>query len=604
MKENFKRTKSLVSLFIATMMFFCFLPSNLANAVETDVTDFCIKIVHTNDIHARIEKNEKNGIIGVGHLSSIIKNHTENSDMDLVLDSGDLFHGQSIATLVKGQSIAEVIKSCGYDAMTAGNHDWSYGKDRLKELSNMAGLKMLTGNVIDENGNSFFDDEYYIEEVTKNNKTLKVGVFGVIDPEIYRKTTPDNVKGLTFTNASEYANKASAELKAQGCDIVIALSHTNNPVELAKTVNDVDLWLCGHEHIDINTSVTTPNGKIAYIAEDSYYLYQIGLIDLDCTLDSNGNVSEIKYNKTVLNYDKASTYEEDANVNEVLNGIKSEQEKILNRVVGSSPTELDGVWEHLRIDETNLGRAITDAYLLATGADIAFENAGGIRANINAGDVTYGDLINVSPYGNYIVTKKITGQQLKEILETSIAIQFDCITANESGDWDAWPNNSGSYLQTGGITVKYDLSRKYGERVLSIQVGGKDIVYDNLYTVATNNFVAVSSVYPQLASAPEEGEFSACDEALINYFAQDAKTISESINTARMIKTKADNPPSEKYDKDDDNKKSDSNLESPNTADSPQTGDDLNIKVYILLASLGLVAIIATSIYRAKKRIK
>ena len=71
-----------------------------------------------------------------------------------------------------------------------------------------------------------------------------------------------------------------------------------------------------------------------------------------------------------------------------------------------------------------------------------------------------------------------------------------------------------------------------------------------------------------------------------------------------MIKTKADNPPSEKDDKDDDNKKSDSNLESPNTADSPQTGDDLNIKVYILLASLGLVAIIATSIYRAKKRIK
>ena len=91
----------------------------------------------------------------------------------------------------------------------------------------------------------------------------------------------------------------------------------------------------------------------------------------------------------------------------VLDTIKAENETELNRVIGTSPVELDGVWEHIRIGQTNLGNVITDAYLLATGADIAFENAGGIRASIAAGTVTYGDVINVSPYGNYVVTKKL-----------------------------------------------------------------------------------------------------------------------------------------------------------------------------------------------------
>ena len=95
----------------------------------------------------------------------------------------------------------------------------------------------------------------------------------------------------------------------------------------------------------------------------------------------------------------------------------------------------------------------------AEGKDVAFENAGGIRASISEGDVTYGDIISVSPYGNYIVTKQVTGKQLKEILETALDIQMQCIAADESGDYDAWPQSSVSYLQTGGMTVVYDPRR-------------------------------------------------------------------------------------------------------------------------------------------------
>jgi 5'-nucleotidase/UDP-sugar diphosphatase len=510
-----------------------------------DTTDFCVKIVHTNDIHARVEENAKSSIIGMPKLKTLIDSFTESSDMDLVVDSGDLFHGQSIATLVQGESIAELVKACGYDAMTAGNHDWNYGKDRLKELAKLADVEMLTGNVVDESGEQFFDNEYYVETTSKDGQELKVGIFGVIDPDIYSKTAGTNVEGLTFTDSAEYAIMAADELEEMGCDVVIALTHTYDPVSLASKVDGVDLWLAGHEHVDIDSEVTTPDGSKSRVIENGYYLYEAGLIDLDCSLDSDGEVVSIDINANKADYSATQNLEENAEVKAVLDNIKSEQSVILNEVVGSTPQDLDGVWEDLRIDETNLGRAVTDAYLLETGADIAFENAGGIRASVKKGDLTYGDIIGISPFGNYIVTKQITGKQLVEILETSIDIQKKSIAANDSGEYDAWPENSGSYLQTGGITVEYNLDLDYGKRVISVKVGNEPLDDNKLYTVATNNFVAVNENYPQLANAEETGEYSACDEALIKYFSQSEDVILKSVTTPRMIKTSATEPTTE-----------------------------------------------------------
>ncbi len=527
--------KKAASLFLSILMILS--SSIYVFAAEDTSVEFSVKIVHTNDIHARVQENASSGIIGMPKLKSIIDDYTDGADMDLVLDSGDLFHGQSIATLVQGESVAELVKECGYDAMTAGNHDWNYGKDRLKELAEIAGLEMLTGNVVDENGNQFFNNSYYIETAEKDGQEFKVGIFGVIDPSIYSDTAPTNVAGLTFTDPVEYANTAALELEAMDCDVVIGLTHTYDPAALASNVNGVDLWLAGHEHTDIDTSVTTPDGSTAYVIENGYYLYEAGLIDLNCTLDLNGNITDIECNADNAYYSDVSAYEDDQDVKAVLDKIIADESVILNQVVGSSPADLDGVWEHLRVDETNMGRAVTDAYLLETGADIAFENAGGIRASVSKGNVTYSDIIGISPYGNYIVTKQITGNQLKEVLETSIDIQTKSIYAYETGDNSIWPENSGSYLQVGGVTVEYNPSLEYGNRVLSVKVGGEPLKGDKLYTIATNNFVAVSSYYPQIANAEETGEYSACDEALINYFKQDENTILSSVTTARMIQT-------------------------------------------------------------------
>lgn len=538
-----KRLRAVAAVLLSVLL--AVSPCMPVAAAEEAATKFCIKIVHTNDIHARVEENAKSGIIGLPKLKTLIDQYTKGADMDLVVDSGDLFHGQSIATLVQGKSVAELVKACGYDAVTVGNHDWNYGKNRLKELASMAGVKMLTGNVVDESGKPFFDEPFYCETTVKNGQELKVGIFGVIDPSVYSDTAPANVEKLTFKDSAAYAGEAASELEKMGCDIVIGLTHTYHPVSLASKVNGVDLWLAGHEHIDIDTKVTTPDGSQSYVIENGYYLYEAGLIDLDCTLDSKGDVIDISVSTEKADYAKAGSLEENTGVRTVLDNIKKEQGVILNQVVGSSPADLDGDWYSLRIDETNMGRAVTDAYLLETGADIAFENAGGIRASVSKGAVTCGDIIGVSPFGNYIVTKQITGKQLREILETSIDIQTKNIAANDSGEYDAWPENSGSYLQMGGITVSYNPSLEYGSRVISVKVGNEPLKDGKLYTAAMNNFVATSQYYPQLANAEETGEYSACDEALIKYFSQSEEIISNSVAAPGMVKTTETTPSGE-----------------------------------------------------------
>lgn len=229
LKKQWNKVTALLLTFGMVFGLFAAVPVQAEDGNASGSTIFDVKIVHTNDIHARVEEDDYNQVIGMDRLSGIAQAFTEGADGSLMLDSGDTFHGQSIATLVKGESVAKLMKACGYDAMTTGNHDWSYGKDRLKELGGIADVKILSGNIKNTDGTSFFDTDALVKEITKNGKTLKIGVFGVSDPEMKNKTTPSNVEGLDFQDAVDYARKEAAALKAEGCDVVIALSHTLDP---------------------------------------------------------------------------------------------------------------------------------------------------------------------------------------------------------------------------------------------------------------------------------------------------------------------------------------------------------------------------------------
>ena len=158
-----------------------------------------------------------------------------------------------------------------------------------------------------------------------------------------------------------------------------------------------------------------------------------------------------------------------------------------------------------------------------TGADVAFENAGGIRAGLEAGEITYQDVISISPYGNIVITKKLTGKEIIDTLNQSIAIgkacddiytiQKEAIEKGEDPYQYSWPEDSGSYLQFSGIEIQ---TNENGQ-IISAKINGTDVNENQVYTVAMNNYLGESDVYTALAEADLEQEFGTCEQALLKY---------------------------------------------------------------------------------------
>ncbi len=589
--------KQLISLLTVGSLLFSAWTALPVCAQETDNT-VSIDIVHTNDMHGYAQY-QADSCVGMEMLQSIIREENP----DLILDAGDTFHGQVFATIEEGESIAELMDSIGYDAMTPGNHDWNYGKERLKELDELHTAPVLAANVLDSNGEAYFDTPFIVQEVDG----VKVGVFGVFDPSISNSTAPENVAGLMFADDVACANEMAAQLREEeNCDVVIALTHRTDCGGFVAKTSGIDLVIAGHEHQVYDARYPDADGEEVAVVEAGYYMNNIGMVTL--TYDKTAqDVTAVEENflsaSDVTAAVNAGALTADAEMSTQIAVIQARQNEVLDQVIGTSAEALDYTWETVRCDELPIGRVVTASYLQETGADIAIENAGGIRAGLPQGDVTYGDVVSVSPFGNYMVTKQISGQDLLDVLETSIEIgvqnkvvydeQLAAIEAGEDPYQYTWPDNSGSYLQFGGIQVEYDVNKAQGERVQSVMVGGEALDLEKLYTVVTNNYVATSSDYPALANAPELYEYSACEEAIIDFVQLGEDVLSQAANTPNLVAVSADDPSSEPASSDASSSASDgssqsssgetsevssstSSTTSAGSAGTPKTGDASN----------------------------
>ena len=449
-----------------------------------------ITIFHTNDVHSRVDNYSK------------VKAYINNYSNKLLVDAGDTFHGQSIATLEFGSSIAKILKAMGYSAMVPGNHDFNYGQDRLAELGEESGVKILAAN-IKKNGIAKYD-EYTIEEING----VKIGIFGIATPETAYKTNPNNVIGLDFGTKDsiiEDAKNMVSKLKGEGANIIIALSHLGidsdskvKSTDIAKVVDGIDLIIDGHSHSILEDYSEFNNNNETKIASTGEYLNGLG--EVTVSFDENLQVENIDL-KTV---DTNTLVEEDTEISNLINSIKDNQQDILNEVVGSTPIKLEGSRELVRSGHTNLGRLITSAMLNETGADIAITNGGGIRDSIEAGDITKDSIIKVLPFGNYIVTKKVKGSDIVAALEHGMV------------------EGSGSFAHFAGITVETkkesDEEGVTRHKVLSVKINGEDLDLNKEYVLATNDFMAVGGDgYTMFNDYPTLNEYSALDESLIKY---------------------------------------------------------------------------------------
>ena len=212
--------KKLISLLLGV----CLLLGGMISVSAIDAKaggTFHISVVHTNDIHGNILADDENQVLGLARVKTFYERQKKGNDLTFLFDAGDYFHGQSFATVDQGKAAAELMGACGYTAMTVGNHDWNYGKDRLKELESLLKeekfmFAMLAGNVINPlENNTFFKNKTYTVSLERPYGKMKVAIFGVFDPRLVSATAPENTDGLWFEDMQDYAQERANSLKQQ-----------------------------------------------------------------------------------------------------------------------------------------------------------------------------------------------------------------------------------------------------------------------------------------------------------------------------------------------------------------------------------------------------
>ena len=522
MKKGFKLLSvAIVFALVLSMMSGVFAAVTLPG--EDDDLSGQLVILHTNDSHGRIKEDGTSmGISAVKYLA----NRYENAGASvLILDAGDTLHGLPIVTASRGESAVNVMNAVGYSAMAPGNHDFNYGYEHILELEEEMNFPVLAANVTYEaDGSLVFGDHIVI---TCGEYTI--GVFGMATPETVTKTNPNNVVGLDFNedNLAGIAQAQCDELKELGCDIIICLAHLGDDVsstpyrstDVLEQVTDIDLWIDGHSHSVLNDDGEAHLVNGTLVASTGEYTKNIGVVTYDGA----------EFDAGLVHYaDLCNTYEQDGEIitefygydpeiTALVQNYYDEMMEFYSEVVGHTDVLLNGTREFVRTQETNLGDLAADAILAAApNADFALTNGGGIRANIEIGDITRYDLFTVFPFGNMVATVELTGAQIVYILEAAT---------------HACPGIDGAFPQVSGITFEIHTYIEYegeyanptnpGSRIQNVCINGEPIDLDATYVMATNDFLAAGGdTYAILAENFENSGILIginLEDALINY---------------------------------------------------------------------------------------
>jgi 5'-nucleotidase len=470
------------------------LPNQTAFAAEVQT----LTIVHVNDVHGRVEENAGSKELGFAKLKTKVDMLKEVDPNLLLLNAGDAFHGTTIVNLTSGEQMVEMMNTMGFDAMVPGNHDFNYGYEQLMKLKEMAEFPILGANIVHE-GDGKSDFEPYVIYTMDND--LKVAIFGIGTDETKYKSSPKNTIGIEFKDAVETGKKMVEELEDKA-DIIIALVHlgddaasVNTSIKLAEEVEGIDLIVDGHSHTELPVG-NLVNGTL--IVQAGSYTKNIGMVKMEIT---DGKLTSAV--ASLMPYEEAALLEADEEILSLIAEIKLVNEPIVSVVVGKTLVELDGVREHVRAGETNLGNLITDAMRMSTGADVAFTNGGGIRASIDVGDITVNEILTAFPFTNTLAVIEVTGAELLAALEHGVK---------------DFPAPAGQFPHVSGMKYTFDAGKPVGSRITMVMIGDVALDPAKTYKVVTNDFMAVGGDgYTMFADKPFVGEGGLLSDVLIEY---------------------------------------------------------------------------------------
>lgn len=474
-----------------------------------------IVVLYTNDAHCAYKQTfdkddaTKLTCIGYAAIAQYKNDITASGNYVELVDAGDAIQGDVIGTLSDGEYIADIMEKTGYTIAVPGNHEFDYGMDNFLNLAKDVTYKYVSCNFMDLSTGKPVFDGYEM----KDYGSTKVAYVGITTPETFTKSTPtyfQDEKGNYIYGFCEGNNGADLYGQVQktvdaarddGADYVIAVGHVGTDPssapwtskEIIANTDGIDAFLDGHSHSTIeNETCKNKAGEDVVLTSTGTKLSAFG----ELTITPDGKISSRLISGCTAQDSEVETY---------VSEIEGKFNDLQNTVVASTDVDLvvnDPVSTKrlVRIQETNLGDLCADAYRELLGADVAFVNGGGVRADIKSGNITYGDIIKVHPFGNAACLIEATGQQILDALELGASAEG---YSEEEGKYI----ENGGFLQVSGLTYDIDTTVKSavvldekknfvkvdGERrVKNVKIGGKPIDPSATYKLASHNYMLKS----------------------------------------------------------------------------------------------------------------
>jgi 5'-nucleotidase len=450
--------------------------------------DYTLTILHTNDFHARFEpisssdgpcaadKNTAGECFGgTARLVTAIAEARARSNNSILVDGGDQFQGTLFYTYYKGAMAAEMMNKLGYDGMTVGNHEFDDGPEVLAGFMAAVNFPILMSNA-DVSAEPLLADKLAKSAVIERGGE-KIGLIGLTPQDTHELASPgDNV---TFSDPVAAVQVEVDKLTAEGVNKIIVLSHSSYGVDqrVAAETTGVDVIVGGHSNTLLSNTDPDAAGPyptmVGNTAIVQAYAYGKFLGELNVTFDDEGNVTQAVGEPVLIDASVAEEAETVARIAEMAAPL----EEIRARVVAETADAIEGDRTVCRAVECPMGNLIADAMLARVagqGVEIALQNSGGIRASIDAGEVTMGEVLTVLPFQNTLSTFQITGAVLVEALENG-ASQLE--------------EAAGRFLQVSGMSFAIDPAAPAGARISDVMVGGAPVDLEKVYGVVSNDYV-------------------------------------------------------------------------------------------------------------------
>ena len=430
-----------------------------------------LRIIATNDFHGSFEPRPDSAGVrrgGAAYLASVIaKARAECAAVttceSVLLDGGDMFQGTAPSNRTYGATVVELFNRLGYAAAALGNHEWDWGRDSLRARMKQARYPVLGANVQFADGR---DVDWIPDDTLLTVGQYKVGVIGVSTVETPRTTMAVNVSDFRFVDPAPVVDAHARALRARGAEAVIVVAHAGafcdratppgcngEIVDLARRITErVDAIVSGHTHSLVATRV---NG--IPIVQARSHGRAVGVIDIPLG-EGEASISV----RDVVADSVAPDPAVDAQVKRVVAAVAAEMSRPIAQV--AEPLRKSG-------GQYALGNLIADAQRVAGKGDVAVMNNGGIRADLQAGQATYGSIFEIQPFGNTLYRLTVRGRDLRAYLERLVG-------------------GSALNAHVSGVSVVYVPTKPAGSRITTVKLAdGRALRDDATYTLVLSNFL-------------------------------------------------------------------------------------------------------------------